>query len=162
MGADGKEFGALTFPSLPPWPPSWEVRSPYLHWWLVAFMTSVGGLKAAGFLRHDLSRIAGLLELVGGLVFLPCWPRVLRGLGLRADLCARLGIWLILAALGVIASTKKRRSPVCWSQALLALELLRSQGGISSARTGALAMVAGTVLGLALAQVFDDPHKKTA
>lgn len=47
-----------------------------VHAWLIVFMTGVGLLKASGKLPHLNSRTVGLLELVGGLVFLPGWPQV--------------------------------------------------------------------------------------
>jgi len=144
----------LSFPSLPPWPPSWGVRAAYLQWWLCCFMTGVGGLKAAGFLKHDLSQIVGIAEIIGGLVFLPRWPRLCVQLGITPESSLKVGACFILAGLGIIASTHKRKSPICWSQALLTIELLRERGGNIAAGTGAVAMATGTVCGMVLGVVF--------
>eukprot|EP00401_Gymnodinium_catenatum_P070045 CAMPEP_0117558762 /NCGR_PEP_ID=MMETSP0784-20121206/53009_1 /TAXON_ID=39447 /ORGANISM="" /LENGTH=161 /DNA_ID=CAMNT_0005356113 /DNA_START=14 /DNA_END=499 /DNA_ORIENTATION=+ len=151
MGADRKL--PLTFPALPNWPPTHSLRGVYIHWWLCLFMTGVGALKAAGKLRHDLSRIAGVLELLGGLVFLPCWKRLPPASALGPSASLRLGSLLILAGLGVIVSTKKRKSLICWSQVILALELLHDREGFVAVAMGVAAMVVGTLSGLAL-QVF--------
>mmetsp|Transcript_79866 Transcript_79866/g.171161 ORF Transcript_79866/g.171161 Transcript_79866/m.171161 type:complete len:154 (+) Transcript_79866:80-541(+) len=144
--------GELPFPMPPPFPPTWEVRGAYLHWWLCTFMSSVGALKAAGFLRHDLSQIAGALELLGGIAFLPCWRPLSKRLGSEA--CLRLGTGLILVALGIIVSTYKRRSFVCWSQAVFTLELLRIRGGTLAVILGAGALMVGTMCGLLLQASF--------
>eukprot|EP00933_Yihiella_yeosuensis_P045379 TRINITY_DN4074_c1_g3_i4.p1 TRINITY_DN4074_c1_g3~~TRINITY_DN4074_c1_g3_i4.p1 ORF type:complete len:162 (-),score=10.39 TRINITY_DN4074_c1_g3_i4:60-545(-) len=142
---------ALPFPRFPPFPPQWESRSGYIHWWLIMFMSAVGLLKAAGFLRHDLSQIVGVLEFTGGIVFLPRWGAVSGALGKGgSERSVRLGAWLILSALGMIVSTYKRKSPVCWSQAFLTLELLRSRGGNPLVVSGIVALVVGTIGGLLL------------
>ena len=92
--------------------------------WLTAFLGAVGAVKAAGRLRHDLSAVAGGVEALGALLQLPLVRRRLAGAdGLGGGAAAALsavGGWCFLAALGAIASTHKRRSPVCWSQAILA------------------------------------------
>mmetsp|Transcript_94187 Transcript_94187/g.170119 ORF Transcript_94187/g.170119 Transcript_94187/m.170119 type:complete len:159 (+) Transcript_94187:78-554(+) len=145
----------LPFPSLPLFPPTWESRQAYLHWWLCAFMTGVGAMKAAGFLKHDLSQIVGVLELIGGAVLLPRWRVVSDLLGKGgAEKSLRYGCWMILWALGIIVSTYKRKSFVCWSQAFLTLELLRSRGGQSAVLLGVGMLVAGTAAGLGLQAAF--------
>mmetsp|Transcript_67184 Transcript_67184/g.160933 ORF Transcript_67184/g.160933 Transcript_67184/m.160933 type:complete len:157 (-) Transcript_67184:2-472(-) len=149
----------LTFPQLPPWPPSTENRAAYIHWWLCVFMTGVGGLKAAGFLQHDLSRIVGVLEFIGGALLLPRWQWISDKSSLGPETLLRLGIWTVLAGLGVIISTKKRKSPVCWSQVLLALEVLRARQGNSAAAMGVAAAVAGTLLGVVLGMLLLAPQK---
>uniref|UniRef100_A0A7S4QEC3 Uncharacterized protein n=1 Tax=Alexandrium monilatum TaxID=311494 RepID=A0A7S4QEC3_9DINO len=147
----GSDPTSLPFPAPPPFPPSWENRAAYLHWWLCLFMTGVGVLKASGFLRHDLSRLAGLLEFVGGCVFLPRWKWLCLRLGRTGpETSLRLGAWLVLAALGVIVSTNKRKSVVCWSQALCTLELLRERYGPAAVIDGAVALFGGTAIGLLL------------
>mmetsp|Transcript_55745 Transcript_55745/g.161477 ORF Transcript_55745/g.161477 Transcript_55745/m.161477 type:complete len:168 (-) Transcript_55745:81-584(-) len=145
----------LPFPMLPPFPPSFEVRQAYLQWWLICFLGVVGAMKAAGLLAHDLSRIAGLVEGLGAIVFLPRWPFVAERLGKGGyERCFRLGCLLILAGLGIIVSTSKRKSPICWSQALFTLELLRSRSGNSGVAFGSLFYVLGTCCGLALQLQF--------
>ena len=66
----------------------------------------------------------GASEALGALLQLPLVRRRLSGAdGLDGGAAAALsavGGWCFLAALGAIASTHKRRSPVCWSQAILA------------------------------------------
>eukprot|EP00929_Paragymnodinium_shiwhaense_P106195 TRINITY_DN71398_c0_g1_i1.p1 TRINITY_DN71398_c0_g1~~TRINITY_DN71398_c0_g1_i1.p1 ORF type:complete len:171 (+),score=32.13 TRINITY_DN71398_c0_g1_i1:90-602(+) len=161
MAASIFEFVGAPFPS---WPPSWQGRGPYLQWWLCGFLSAVGALKAAGFLRHDLSQIAGFVEFVGALIFLPCWKPLQASSGLKPEACVRLGSWIILAALGIIVSTKKRKSPVCWSQIMFALELLRTLGGPKGAKDfsgvliGVAAVVVGVVAGVAMQKLalFDD------
>lgn len=146
----------LLFPELPPWPPCWAKRQAYLHWWLCFFMTGVGALKAAGFLRHDLSQIVGVLEFLGGAILLPRWSHIIRFLGKGgAELSLRMGCWFILGALGMIVSTRKRKSPVCWSQTVLCLELLRVRGGNSAVGIGVVMLLAGTILGFVL-QTFKE------
>lgn len=146
----------LLFPELPPWPPCWAKRQAYLHWWLCIFMTGVGALKAAGFLRHDLSQIVGVLEFLGGAILLPRWSHIIRFLGKGgAELSLRMGCWFILGALGMIVSTRKRKSPVCWSQTVLCLELLRVRGGNSAVGIGVVMLLAGTILGFVL-QTFKE------
>lgn len=141
----------LCFPQLPSFPPSWRTHAAWIHWWLIVFMTCVGALKSAGFLRHDLSQIAGLLELIGALVFLPRWPAYREVLGKAGpDTAVRLGCWCILAGLGVIISTYKRKSIVCWSQLVLTLELLRTRGSVSSVLSGMGVSAAGVAFGLGI------------
>lgn len=117
-------------------------------------MTGVGLLKAAGFLRHDLSQIVGLLEALGGALLLPRWTYVTKALDRAskggAELSLRMGCWFILAALGMIVSTRKRKSPVCWSQTVLCLELLRIRGGNSAVAIGVVMLLAGTMAGFLL------------
>lgn len=151
----------LLFPTLPPWPPSWSKRQAYLHWWLCIFMTGVGALKAAGFLRHDLSQIVGVLEFLGGALLLPRWSHIIKLLGKGgAELSLRMGCWFILAGLGMIVSTRKRKSPVCWSQTVLCLELLRIRGGNSAVGIGVVMLLAGTLAGFFL-QTFKDFKAKS-
>ena len=140
----------LLFPALPPWP-SWEKRQAYLHWWLVLFMTGVGTLKAAGFLRHELSQLVGALEAIGGALLLPRWTQICRLFGKGgSETSLRMGCWFILIALGMIVSTRKRKSPVCWSQTVLCLELLRIRGNNSAVALGVLMLLLGTLAGVFL------------
>lgn len=113
-------------------------------------MTGVGALKATGFLRHDLSRCAGVLELIGGLVLLPRWRVVSDVLGKNPDLSLRLGAWIVLAGLGIILSTNKRKSPVCWSQILFAFDVMRAQEGEAALKTCVVAVAMGLLVGFAL------------
>mmetsp|Transcript_47076 Transcript_47076/g.86297 ORF Transcript_47076/g.86297 Transcript_47076/m.86297 type:complete len:157 (+) Transcript_47076:64-534(+) len=149
----------LTFPSLPPWPPTAENRAAYIHWWLCVFMTGVGGLKAAGFLQHDLSRVVGIFELIGGALLMPRWRFISEKSSIGPESLLRLGLWMVLIGLGVIISTKKRKSPVCWSQVLLALEVLRARQGSVGAFTGAAVVLVGTILGLGLGAILLPPPK---
>ena len=111
-------------------------------------MAGVGALKAAGFLRHDLSQIVGVLEFVGGALLLPRWSTVANALGKGgSELSLRAGCWFILMGLGMIVSTRKRKSPICWSQAVLCLELLRARGGNASVGIGVMMLLAGTAAG---------------
>eukprot|EP00747_Dinoflagellata_sp_TGD_P196378 gnl/TRDRNA2_/TRDRNA2_66356_c0_seq1.p1 gnl/TRDRNA2_/TRDRNA2_66356_c0~~gnl/TRDRNA2_/TRDRNA2_66356_c0_seq1.p1 ORF type:complete len:163 (-),score=28.81 gnl/TRDRNA2_/TRDRNA2_66356_c0_seq1:100-588(-) len=144
----------LTFPLPPPWPIAWDQRAAYVHWWLCVFMAGVGALKAAGFLRHDLSQIVGVLELIGGAVLLPRWKVLVQKLGISPGDCVRFGTWMCLLALGIIVSTKKRRSPVCWSQTLLCMDLLRAHEGLPAVGFGTAVLVAGTLSGLLLGRIF--------
>mmetsp|Transcript_19761 Transcript_19761/g.37173 ORF Transcript_19761/g.37173 Transcript_19761/m.37173 type:complete len:159 (-) Transcript_19761:181-657(-) len=151
----------LPFPAPPPWPPSWEKRQAYLHWWLVLFMTGVGALKAAGFLRHDLSQIVGVLEFIGGALFLPRWSAVVNLLGKGgSETSLRAGCWFILCGLGMIVSTRKRKSPVCWSQTVLCLELLRNRGGNAAVAIGVVMLLAGTAAGCVLQEFVFPPKMK--
>lgn len=174
-------MAALHFPRLPPWPPSWSGRTSYIHWWLCLFMTGVGGLKAAGFLAHDLSRIVGVLELLGGLVLLPGWPTISSKvaqlslpppIGIKGERrpsdkeeALRLGACTVLFALGIIVSTPKWKSPICWSQILLTFDLLRSRPGLQERwggrgsglvyfHLGFIATFSGIVTGFALRLFF--------
>mmetsp|Transcript_42124 Transcript_42124/g.94706 ORF Transcript_42124/g.94706 Transcript_42124/m.94706 type:complete len:157 (+) Transcript_42124:74-544(+) len=149
----------LTFPNLPPWPPSSENRAAYIHWWLCVFMTGVGGLKAAGFLQHDLSRVVGVFEFIGGALLLPRWRWMSEKSSVGPESLFRFGLWMVLIGLGVIISTKKRKSPVCWSQVLLALEVLRARQGNVAAFIGAAVVLVGTTLGLGLGAVLLTPPK---
>jgi len=124
-------------------------------------MTGVGALKAAGFLRHDLSQIVGVLEFLGGALLLPRWSHIIKFLGKGgAELSLRMGCWFILAGLGMIVSTRKRKSPVCWSQTVLCLELLRIRGGNSAFGIGVVMLLAGTLAGFFL-QTFKDFKAKS-
>lgn len=117
-------------------------------------MTGVGALKAAGFLRHDLSQIVGVLEFLGGAILLPRWSHITKFLGKGgAELSLRMGCWFILVGLGMIVSTRKRKSPVCWSQTVLCLELLRVRGGNSAVGIGVVMLLAGTLAGFLLQKV---------
>mmetsp|Transcript_104326 Transcript_104326/g.185495 ORF Transcript_104326/g.185495 Transcript_104326/m.185495 type:complete len:156 (+) Transcript_104326:24-491(+) len=145
----------LPFPSMPPFPPTLENRGTYIHWWLCVFMTGVGALKAAGFLRHDLSQLVGVLELIGGCVFLPRWTAVTNFLGKGgSERSLRLGCWMVLCALGMIMSTYKRKSMVCWTQAFLSLDLLRSRGGTTQVWIGVAMLTVGTAAGLGIQEIF--------
>ena len=75
------------------------------------------------------------------------------------------GGWCFLAALGLIVSTYKRRSPVCWSQAVLSeLYLLLAfprypgkkggPGGARAALVGLVSFAAGVAAGRELQQRF--------
>mmetsp|Transcript_41629 Transcript_41629/g.120742 ORF Transcript_41629/g.120742 Transcript_41629/m.120742 type:complete len:190 (+) Transcript_41629:29-598(+) len=145
----GQASDGLPFPAFPPFPPSWEVRQAYLQWWLICFLGAVGAMKAVGLLRHDLSQLAGLVEGVGAIVFLPRWPIIAERLGKGGyERSFRFGCWLVLIGLGIIVSTHKRKSPICWSQALCTLELLRCRSGTSAVGVGSAVYLVGTVLGL--------------
>ena len=117
-------------------------------------MMGVGAMKAAGFLRHDLSQIVGVLEFIGGAVLLPRWSYIVGLLGKGgSELSLRMGCWFILAGLGMIVSTRKRKSPVCWSQTVLCLELLRMRGGNAAMLVGVAMLLAGTAAGFVLQAV---------
>mmetsp|Transcript_32924 Transcript_32924/g.70636 ORF Transcript_32924/g.70636 Transcript_32924/m.70636 type:complete len:164 (-) Transcript_32924:341-832(-) len=152
----------LCFPTLPPWPPTLEVRAAYLEWWLIFFLGIVGVMKACGYLAHDLSRTAGLIEGVGAAIFLPRWAPILKLFsGKTAKLrCSEVGCWLMLAGLGVIVSTPKRKSPVCWTQVLFVFELLRCTQGAAALPKAVLAVGAGLFLGILMQQL--DVHGKSA
>ena len=98
-----------------------------LRYWLMAFLGVVGAMKAAGLLRHPLSRIAGAVEAAGAVCHLPFVALDL--LGGHSNLKQRRGAetWNLVGchfyslALGMILSTYKRKGVVCWSQALLTI-----------------------------------------
>eukprot|EP00518_Triparma_eleuthera_P003598 CAMPEP_0182466886 /NCGR_PEP_ID=MMETSP1319-20130603/12833_1 /TAXON_ID=172717 /ORGANISM="Bolidomonas pacifica, Strain RCC208" /LENGTH=104 /DNA_ID=CAMNT_0024666927 /DNA_START=19 /DNA_END=329 /DNA_ORIENTATION=+ len=80
------------------------------------FMLGVGAMKASGSLRHHLSPLCGLLELLGALSLLLSATRGFGGAASPSNF-AGLGYGLCLAGLGVIISTPKRNSVVCWAVA---------------------------------------------
>ena len=104
-----------------------------LRLWLTGFLGIVGFMKAAGLLRHPLSRLAGAVEGTGALLQLPLILSDGPGgifashaphpssLAFRASV---MGALLFLAALGLILSTYKRKGPVCWTQAALSVAYL--------------------------------------
>ena len=105
------------------------------------FMVSVGLLKSLSYLRHPLSPIAGLLELVGGALLLASQMVPAR----RTHAMAVLGHMVILGGLGVIISTRKRSSPVCWIISLLNLYLVNSSS-VNRSSGFPMRFVAGTVI----------------
>lgn len=91
-----------------------------VHVWLILFMTGVGLLKATGKLPHRNSKAVGILELIGGLVFLPGWAQVQEVLKFSDTNMYLTGCFMILVGLGIVtADLKKRLSPVCWIHAAL-------------------------------------------
>jgi len=99
-----------------------------VHLWLIVFMTGVGTMKAIGKLPHQNSQLVGVLELLGGAVFLPGWPKLQQLTGITVVYSYVFGCALIMSALGmVIADPKKRVSPVCWIHAALTLLFVHQQ-----------------------------------
>ncbi|GMI46015.1 hypothetical protein TrCOL_g12732 [Triparma columacea] len=101
------------------------------------FMIIVGALKALGFLRHYLSPLAGSLEFIGGIMLLihiispnPSLPkqRYVTVNNLKNNLDVQ-GCICNLLALGIILSTGKRRSPVCWIMTILNLGIVSNRSG---------------------------------
>eukprot|EP00924_Labyrinthula_sp_SR-Ha-C_P014864 snap_masked-scaffold_9-processed-gene-0.15-mRNA-1 protein AED:1.00 eAED:1.00 QI:0/-1/0/0/-1/1/1/0/193 len=105
-----------------------------LRAYLVIFMTMVGFMKFAGFLRHENSRLVGFLELISGALFLPSWKavrvifRVSENEGANdylnndeyGEKLILVGCYLIMTALGIVTGDpKKIYSPVCWVHAIL-------------------------------------------
>ena len=147
-----------------------------LRVWLTGFLGVVGVMKGAGKLPHTLSVVAGPVEAAGALLQLPLiWRRLREATRRRGAARAKapgaaatlsvVGGWCFLAALGLIVSTYKRRSPVCWSQAVLSeLYLLLAfprypgkkgrPGGARAALVGLVSFAAGVAAGRELQQRF--------
>ena len=147
-----------------------------LRVWLTCFLGVVGAMKGAGKLPHTLSVVAGPVEAAGALLQLPLvWRRLREATRRRGAARAKaggaaaklsiVGGWCFLAALGLIVSTYKRRSPVCWSQAVLSeLYLLLAfprkpgpKGGPGAKRAalgGLVSFIAGVAGGRELQQRF--------
>merc|ERR1712048_1516599 len=125
-------------------------------------MGVVGAMKAVGLLRHDLSRIVGVFEFFGGFVIMPGWPAIktLFGSGTPKEV---IGCLPILLGLGLIVATPKRKSPICWSQVVLCLVLIRSRprvvGGKFDFIVGVVAFAAGIGIGLILQALAIDQKK---
>ena len=107
-----------------------------LHLGLCVFTTGVGALKGTGALPHELSRLVGLLELLGGAVFLPDWDW--QGDVQEQDLATFAGcVLLLLLGLGMALSVPATRySPVCWVTTALTLALVHLHEGIDMYHAG--------------------------
>ncbi|GMI13992.1 hypothetical protein TrLO_g2093 [Triparma laevis f. longispina] len=139
-----------------------------------AFMLCVGLGKAMGRYRHHLSPLAGWLEFIGSLcVLVYLWEKRSKNeekeplLNDTKDLLNRLdavGSVLIIAGLGVIVSTPKRNSIVCWTMLLLNFYLVsRSTSSFSVnhpiVKLAFLAVCVGVGAGLGLTWVgVDERH----
>jgi len=108
-------------------------------------MLIVGGMKSTGYLRHYLSPVAGGFEVLGSILLIlhvltnngtPPAPSksdggkdVGNGYPVLLACYDVLGLFAVLAGLGVIISTDKRKSTVCWTMAAVNMALLRQREG---------------------------------
>jgi hypothetical protein len=120
-----------------------------LRMWLTGFLGIVGILKGMGMLPHTLSRLAGPIEAVGAVLQLPAVAG--RYIYVPANDHATLsmiGGLFFMAGLGLIVSTEKAKSPICWSHAFLTWVYLyvsfpRSWSAIGSLLVFATAVATG-------------------
>ncbi len=93
--------------------------------WNALFLGVVGAMKFSGKLRHPLSHLAGGLEMSGSILFGASLLRRHMGKKKLDDVAETgdnldvIGCFFNVLALGVITSTPKRKSPVCWGHLFL-------------------------------------------
>merc|ERR1712062_430735 len=142
----------LSFPEFPRFPPCWEFRLDYLHWWLCTSLIFTGTMQTFGMSRHDFSFLAGLVQFIGALVLLPRWKFLSNSFNISRHRLLHWGCRVTLIGLGLTIATQRKRNLFWWGQAAGIMELMRVRDGTAGLLVGLLYVFIGLGTGVFLCQ----------